>query len=158
MKPAILSLMPIALFVVLFFAFSAAYTVDETEQVIITQFGEPVGDPIVEPGLHFKLPFFQKVNRLDKRWLEWDGEVDKMRTAEKTPILVDTYARWRIKDPLTFFLRLRNEATAQTRLDDIIESETRNVLAARCASWTGSASPSSIPMWWTVRADRTSIG
>lgn len=115
---------------VLILVADSLYTVDMREQVIITQFGEPVGGPLKDPGLHFKLPFMQKVNRLDKRWLEWDGEVDEMRTAEKTPILVDTYARWRISDPLLFFKRLRTEQSAQTRIDDIIESETRNVLAA----------------------------
>ena len=116
--------------VLLLVLLSSAYTVDIREQVIITQFGKPVGDPVVDPGLHFRTPFIQTVNRLDKRWLEWDGEVDEMRTTEKTPILVDSYARWRISDPLKFFLRLRDERTAQTRLDDIIGSETRNVLAA----------------------------
>lgn len=109
---------------------TSAYTVDEREQVIITQFGRPVGSPIHTPGLHFKLPLIQKVNRFDKRWLDWDGEVGEMRTSEKTPILVDSYARWRIADPLRFFLRLRNERVAQSRLDDIIDSETRNVLAS----------------------------
>lgn len=111
-------------------ALSSAYTVDEREQVLITQFGRPVGEPVRAAGLHFKVPFVQKVNRLEKRWLEWDGDVDEMRTAEKTPILVDTYARWRIVDPLKFFLRLRDEERAQSRLDDIIESETRNALAS----------------------------
>ena len=111
-------------------ALASTYTIDEREQAILTQFGKPIGDPIKEPGLHFKLPFVQRVNRFDKRWLEWDGEVDEMRTSEKTPILVDSYARWRIVDPLTYFLRMRNEETAQSRLDDVIESETRNVLAS----------------------------
>lgn len=121
----------VAVAAVLAFLFAtSAYTVQETDQVIITQFGEPVGEVIVDPGLHFKVPFIQKVNRLEKRWLEWDGEPDEMRTAEKTPILVDTYARWRIVDPWQFFLRLRSERRAQSRLDDIIGSETRNVLAA----------------------------
>jgi membrane protease subunit HflC len=109
---------------------SSAYTVDMREQAIITQFGEPVGEPVTEPGLHFKLPLIQTVNRLDKRWLEWDGEVDEMRTAEKTPIIVDTYARWRIRDPLKFFKALRAERIAQSRIDDIIEPETRNAVAA----------------------------
>jgi modulator of FtsH protease HflC len=109
---------------------AAAYTVSEVEQVIITQFGEPVGKPITEPGLHWKLPFVQKVHRFDKRWLDWDGSPDEMPTREKTYIWVDTYARWRIVDPLKFFTSVGNEVGAQSRLDDIIDSETRNVIAA----------------------------
>lgn len=127
MKSTIAIAIAVVLLVVFF---NSAYTVDVREQVIITQFGQPIGDPIVEPGLYFKIPFIQYVNSFDKRWLEWDGEVSEMRTTEKTPILVDTYARWRISDPLKFFLRLRTERSAQTRIDDIIGSETRNVLAA----------------------------
>lgn len=110
--------------------FSAAYTVSEVEQVIITQFGEPVGKPVTEPGLHWKAPFVHKVHRFDKRWLEWDGAADEMPTREKTYIWVDTYARWRIIDPLKFFTSVGNERGAQSRLDDIIDSETRNVIAA----------------------------
>ncbi len=109
---------------------SAAYTVSEVEQVIITQFGEPMGEPITDPGLHLKVPFIQKVNRFDKRWLEWDGAADEMPTKEKTYIWVDAYARWRIADPLRFFLRVGDERGAQSRLDDIIDSEVRNVIAA----------------------------
>lgn len=121
----------IALGVVGFFTLiSATYTVSEVEQVIITQFGEPKGSPITEPGLHFKLPFVQKVNRFDKRWLEWDGSADEMPTREKTYVWVDTYARWRIQDPLKFFQSVRDERGAQSRLDDIIDSETRNVIAS----------------------------
>jgi membrane protease subunit HflC len=109
---------------------SATYTVTEWEQVIITQFGEPIGKTISEPGLHFKAPFIQEVNRFDKRWLEWDGEASEMPTKEKTYIYVDTYARWRIVEPLKFFESVRDENSAQSRLDDIIDSETRNVIAA----------------------------
>lgn len=129
MKRSILSLMPIAIFVVLFFAFSAAYTVDETEQVIITQFGKPVGEPIVDAGLHFKIPFIQEVNRLDKRILDWDGRPSEMPTKDKTYIVVDTFGRWRIDQPEQFFLRLRDERSAQSRLNDILGSETRNAIA-----------------------------
>ncbi|MEM6731828.1 MAG: protease modulator HflC [Myxococcota bacterium] len=106
------------------------YVVDEREQVIITQFGKPVGEPIVEPGLKFKLPFVQKVLRFEKRWLEWDGDESEMPTREKTYVFVDTYARWRIVDPLKFFTSVGTEIGAQSRLDDIIDSETRNVVAA----------------------------
>lgn len=109
---------------------ASTYTVDEREQVIITQFGEPVGDPITEPGLHFKAPFIQKVLHFEKRWLEWDGDASEMPTREKTYVFVDTYARWRIVDPLKFYTSVGNERGAQSRLDDIIDSETRNVVAA----------------------------
>lgn len=116
--------------VVLFVAASSFYTVSEVEQVVITQFGEPVGVAIKEPGPHFKVPFIQTLNRFDKRWLDWDGDAGEMPTREKTYISVDTYARWRIVDPLKFFTSVRDERNAQSRLDDIIDSETRNVVAA----------------------------
>jgi modulator of FtsH protease HflC len=109
---------------------SPFYIVPEVEQVIITQFGEPRGTPVTDPGLHTKIPFVHKVNRFDKRWLEWDGAADEMPTREKTYLWVDTYARWRIVDPLKFFQSVRDERGAQSRLDDIIDSETRNVIAA----------------------------
>ncbi len=109
--------------------FSAAYTVQETEQVIITQFGKPVGDPVVDSGLHFKTPFIQDVNRLEKRILEWDGHPNEMPTKDKTYILVDTFGRWRISDPKQYFLRLRDERSAISRLNDILGSETRNSIA-----------------------------
>ena len=105
------------------------YTVNETEQVIITQFGEPVGDPVVEPGLHFKVPFIQRPNYFERRFLEWDGSPNQVPTRDKRFIWVDTYARWRITDPLLFFQRLRDERGAQSRLDDILDGETRNAVA-----------------------------
>ncbi len=107
----------------------SAYTVSETEQVILTQFGEPVGDPIVTPGLKFKIPFIQRTNVFEKRFLEWDGNPDQMPTRDRRFIRVDTYARWRITDPLLFFQRLRDERGAQSRLDDILDGETRNAVA-----------------------------
>ncbi len=107
----------------------AIFVVNEYEQVIITQFGEPVGDPIDTPGLHFKVPFIQVVHRFDKRFLEWEGDVAELPTKDKVFILVDTYARWRIDDPLLFFQRLRNEQGGQSRLDDILDGETRNAIA-----------------------------
>ena len=106
-----------------------AYTVSETEQVILTQFGDPVGDPVVTPGLHFKVPFVQRTNVFDKRFLEWDGSPNQVPTRDKRFIWVDTYARWRITDPLLFFQRLRDERGAQSRLDDILDGETRNAVA-----------------------------
>ncbi len=105
------------------------YTVRQTEQVIITQFGRPIGEPITEPGLHFKLPFVQEVNRIDKRYLAWDGPMVEMSTKDKTYIQVDTFARWRITDPMQYFLRLRDERSAQSRLEDILGSETRTAVA-----------------------------
>ena len=107
----------------------ATYTVSETEQVIITQFGDPVGDPVTSPGLHFKVPFIQRTNVFDNRFLEWDGNPNQVPTRDRRFILVDTYARWRITDPLLFFQRLRDERGAQSRLDDILDGETRNAVA-----------------------------
>lgn len=107
----------------------SAYTVSETEQVIITQFGEPVGTPVILPGLHFKIPFIQRINVFEKRFLEWDGNPNQVPTRDRRFIWVDTYARWRITDPLLFFQRLRDERGAQSRLDDILDGETRNAVA-----------------------------
>lgn len=107
----------------------ALYTVDETKQVIITQFGKPVGEPITEAGLKFKTPFIQDVNPIEKRILEWDGSPSNMPTKDKLYIAVDLFARWRIVDPLQYFLRLRDERSAQSRLNDILGSETRNAVA-----------------------------
>ena len=117
--------------------FGCAYTVDQTEQVVITQFGSPVGQPInsnapgsaAGAGLHFKIPFVQTANRFEKRILEWDGPPSEMTTRDKLYIVVDTFARWRIVDPLKYFQSLRDERSALSRIDDIIGSETRNVVA-----------------------------
>jgi membrane protease subunit HflC len=119
----------IIVFVGAFFVFNAAYTIHETEQAIITQFGKPVGEPITSAGLHFKIPFIQNVNQIEKRILAWDGQSNEMPTKDKTYIEVDTFGRWRIQDPKQFFLRLRDERSAQSRLDDILGSETRNAIA-----------------------------
>jgi membrane protease subunit HflC len=108
---------------------STFYTVSETEQVVITQFGEPIGHAVIRPGLHVKLPFAQDANVFDKRWLEWTGNPNQVPTRDKKYIWVETYARWRIANPLLFFQRLRDERGAQSRLDDIIDGDTRNVIA-----------------------------
>ncbi|MDX1763732.1 MAG: protease modulator HflC [bacterium] len=109
--------------------FSSAFIVRETEQVIITQFGKPVRDPIITPGINFKIPLIQEANFFEKRFLEWDGDPNEVPTKDKRFIYVDTYARWRIKDPLLFFQRVRDERGAQSRLDDILDGETRNAIA-----------------------------
>ena len=108
---------------------SASYTINETEQVVITEFGKPVGKPITTPGLKVKMPFVQTVHAFEKRFLEWDGDPNQIPTKDKRFIWVDSYARWRITDPLLFFQRLHDERGAQSRLDDILDGETRNTIA-----------------------------
>ena len=119
----------IMLFVLILIITDAFFVVSETNQVIITQFGEPMGGTISSPGLHVKVPFIQKANFFEKRWLEWDGDANQIPTKDKKFIWIDTYARWRISDPLVFFQRVRDERGAQTRIDDIIDGETRNAVA-----------------------------
>jgi len=128
-RPGLIVQVVLALLVLVLIS-ASAYQISEVEQVIITQFGEPVGSPIVEPGLHFKVPFVQRANFFEKRFLEWDGSPNQMPTKDKRFIWVDTYARWRIVDPLKFFQRLRDERGAQSRLDDILDGETRNAVAS----------------------------
>jgi membrane protease subunit HflC len=121
----ILAVFAVGTFVLL----SSIYTVSEVEQVIITQFGEPVGAPVTAAGLKVKVPFIQDVNVIDKRVLEWDGNPSDMPTKDKLYVSVDLFARWRIVDPLQYFLRLHDERSAQSRLDDVLGSETRNAVA-----------------------------
>lgn len=115
--------------VLVFGGSSAYYTLPETEQAIITEFGKPVGAPVTQAGLHFKTPFTQEVNTIPKQILEWDGQRSEMPTRDKLYISVDLFARWRITKPLEYFRRLRDERSAQSRLDDILGSETRNAVA-----------------------------
>ncbi len=122
-----LSLIPLIL--ILWAVYVCSYVVEETDQVIITQFGKPVGDPVTEAGWYFKIPFVQEINRIEKRFLPWDGPSNEMSTKDKTYIIIDTFARWRISDPKQYFLRLRDERRALSRLDDILGSETRNAVA-----------------------------
>ncbi|HUG70663.1 MAG TPA: protease modulator HflC [Pirellulaceae bacterium] len=110
--------------------FASTYTIDEAEQAIIVQFGAPVGDPVVEPGLHFKIPFIQEVRRFDKRLLAWDGDPNQIPTRGEQFISVDTTARWRIVDPLTFLQSVRDQRGAQNRLNDILDSVVRDHIAA----------------------------
>lgn len=126
MRLAIIAIVVLFLIVIVS---SALYTVSESEQVVITQFGKPVGRPITAPGLHAKIPFIQTVHPFDKRFLEWDGDPNQIPTKDKRFIWVDSYARWRISEPLLFFQRLRDENGAQSRLDDILDGETRNTIA-----------------------------
>jgi modulator of FtsH protease HflC len=114
----------------LFMLGSALYTVNETEQAILVQFGRPLGGLVKEPGLHLKIPFIQVVHRFEKRWLEYDGDATEIPTRDKKYIWVDTYARWRIADPLRFYQAVRDERGAQSRLDDIVDGETRNAVAS----------------------------
>ncbi len=115
--------------VVLLFG-GAVYSVHETEIAIVTQFGRPVGEPIKEPGLHWKTPFVQDVHRLEKRVLEFDGQSIQMTTKDKTYIEVDTFARWRIGDAARYFVALRDERSARSRLEDVIGSEVRTTVAS----------------------------
>jgi membrane protease subunit HflC len=110
--------------------FASLYTVSETEQVIITQFGRPVGGVVSTPGLHAKVPFIQAVHRFDKRWLAFDGDPNEIPTKDKKYIWVDTYARWRIADPLRFFQAVGDEIGGQSRLDDVVDGQTRNAVAS----------------------------
>jgi len=110
--------------------FSSVYTVGETDQVILTQFGKPVGGVVTTPGLHLMLPLVQTVHRFDKRWLEYDGDANEIPTRDKKYIWVDTYARWRIADALRFFQAVHDERGGQSRLDDIVDGETRNAVAS----------------------------
>lgn len=116
----------VAVVIVAIVSYSAFYAVSETEQVVITQFGRPVGEPIKEAGLHFKIPFIQKVNRFEKRILKWDGSPNQIPTKDKKLIWVDTTARWRISEPLRFLTRVTTVTTALSRLDGIIDSVVRD--------------------------------
>ncbi len=118
----------IAIFILIVVS-SGLFIVSETEQVVITQFGKPVGEPIVNAGIKFKVPLIQRAIFFEKRWLEWDGYPNQIPTRDKKYIMVDTYARWRIADPLRFYETVQNEVSAQSRLDDILDGEARNAIA-----------------------------
>jgi membrane protease subunit HflC len=116
-------------FIVLLVLIDSIYVVTEMNQVIITQFGEPIGGAVTRAGLHMKVPFVQKANYFEKRWLEWNGDPNQIPTKDKKYIWVDTYCRWRISNPLVFFQRVRDERGGQSRLDDVVDGETRNIIA-----------------------------
>jgi membrane protease subunit HflC len=128
MKKLLITL-AVSIFLGIIVLVQSLYKIDETEQVIITQFGKPIGEVISDSGLKLKVPFIQTVNRIEKRILLWDGAANDMPTKDKLYITVDTFGRWRIKDPLQYFLRLRDERSALSRLEDILGSETRNAVA-----------------------------
>jgi membrane protease subunit HflC len=123
-------LLSIIALVLVVLVMDATFIINETQQAIITQFGKPVGATRSTPGMHVKMPFIQKVQFFDRRFLEWDGDSNQVPTRDKKFIFVDTYARWEITDPLQFFIRLRDERSAQSRLDDILDGETRNAVAS----------------------------
>ncbi len=129
MKKKPLALIIIAV-VILIAAYQSVFILDETQQAIVTQFGKPVGGPRTDPGINFKTPFIHKVQFFDKRYLKWDGDPNQIPTQDKRFMFVDTYARWQITDPLQFFIRLRDERSGQSRLDDILDGETRNAIAS----------------------------
>ena len=129
MKKALGFIIAALVLIVLLFVTGTVYTVKEGQQVILTQFGKPIGEPKTDAGLHFKLPFIVKVNVVEKRILAWDGKSVAMPTRDKTYIQVDTFARWQINDPLLYFETLRDERSALSRLDDILGSVTRNAVA-----------------------------
>lgn len=128
MKKLPLTIAAIAIAAIVFVLYICSYAVSPVEQVIITQFGDPQGDPITEPGLHFKKPFIQVVNRIPKNILPWDGDRNDMPTRDKLYISVDTFGRWKITDPLVYFRRLRNEHSAESRIEDILGSATRSII------------------------------
>jgi membrane protease subunit HflC len=120
----------IPIIILLIVLFSAAYVIDETEQVVITQFGKAVGKPKVDPGLYFKIPIIQQANYFPKNLLEWDGDPGQVPTLDKTFIWVDTFARWKIVNPLKFFETVNNVVGALARLDDIIDPAVRNFITS----------------------------
>ena len=118
--------------VALFFvAINSMFIINEAEQAVVTQFGKPVGDPIVSAGLQFKIPFIQKVIRFEKRILQWDGAANEIPTRDDKYVFIDTFARWRISDPLTFYKAAKNERNAQSRLDDVIDGIVRDQISNR---------------------------
>lgn len=130
MKKALIALGGVLALVLLLFASGALYVIDEREQAVITRFGKPAGEPVTEAGLHVKLPFIDRKVTFEKRILQWDGDPNRIPTKDKKYIYIDTFARWRIVDPLMFYRSLRNELSAHSRLDDIIDGATRNVVAS----------------------------
>jgi modulator of FtsH protease HflC len=111
-------------------AYTSAYIVNETEQVVVTQFGRVIGTPKLAPGLYFKVPFIQEATYFPKNLLMWEGDPGQIPTLDKTYIWVDVFARWKIVDPVKFFQTVNNTVSAQSRLDDIIDPATRNFITS----------------------------
>ena len=128
MKNKSIYLVPLA--IIAFVLYSAAYTVNETEQVVITQFGRIVGEPKIDPGLKFKIPFIQKANYFNKNLLDWDGDPGQIPTLDKRFIWVDAFARWKIADPIKFFQTVNNRLNAIAKLNDIIDPAVRNFITS----------------------------
>ena len=128
MKQGLAGVILIAVSLLGILALNSVYIIDETQQVVITQFGDPVGGPLQKPGLRLKTPFVQEVHKFDKRILEWDGYPSEVPTRDKKFIWVDVTGRWRIEDPLKFLQTMHNERNAQSRLDDIMDGITRNFI------------------------------
>jgi len=128
MRTKIILLAFLALIVIIGLS-GSAFIIQEKDQVVITQFGRPIGKALTEPGIYFKIPFIQVANYFEKRYMEWNGDPNQVPTKDKKFIYVDTYARWQITDPLQFFKRLTNERGAQSRIDDILDGDTRNFIA-----------------------------
>jgi membrane protease subunit HflC len=122
-------LITVFIFVIVLIFGGAFYIVNESEQVVITQFGKPVGNPITTPGLKLKKPFLETANYFDKRFIAWDGEPKQVSTRDKRFININTYARWRISDPLQYAKRLFDESKALTRLGSVLEGATQNAIA-----------------------------
>ncbi len=129
MKNQKIILQLVVLIIAIILISQSTYIVKETEQVVITQFGKPIGEAKTTPGLKVKVPFVQKTNYFERRYMEWDGDPNQVPTKDKKFIFVDAYARWQITDPLQFFKRLTNERGALSRLDDILDGETRDYIA-----------------------------
>ena len=123
--------LPTVLVVLVFLLTNSIYIVNEAEQIVVTQFGKPVGDPITEAGLKFKIPFIQKIIRFEKRILEWDGAANEIPTKDDKYIFIDSFARWKIADPLVFYKAAKNERNAQSRLDDVIDGIVRDEISNR---------------------------
>ena len=123
--------LPTVLVVLVFLLTNSIYIVNEAEQIVVTQFGKPVGDPTTEAGLKFKIPFIQKIIRFEKRILEWDGAANEIPTKDDKYIFIDSFARWKIADPLVFYKAAKNERNAQSRLDDVIDGIVRDEISNR---------------------------
>lgn len=130
LKPIISVFVIVAILVIIAFMSGIVFVVDETKQVVVTQFGKPVGEPITNAGLHFKKPFIQQATYFEKRILNWDGDPNQIPTKDKKYIWVDTYARWKIGDALKFMQSVGTESSAHARLDDIVNSATRDVITS----------------------------